>query len=117
MSYNSRILGRLRYSDGVTDKYCTKLKDKYTTLSDAGVFVPGGWDSYCGMSQSYDLEDEVRELTAELWTYQIMVEGVISIYGDDHTDIWRLVVDNYGRVIKDRASLTWSNGSKVDSRY
>lgn len=43
-------------------------------------------------------------------------DGFISVYGEDNTDIWRMVGSG-NKIFRETAQMLWPDGTDVESRY
>jgi hypothetical protein len=113
MGYYSTVHGTIKITPPlVTEDLATFDRDNFyeLTLSDDGRFLDADHESY----KAYYLEEKVRELVANYSGYQF--SGILEVYGEDNTDIWRLVIDSDG-VRHEEAKVMWPDGTEAESRY
>lgn len=71
---------------------------------------------YDDQSKAYYIDEEIREIVAEVKSHGSAVNGYVEGFGEDSTDIWRfLIKDN--DITREQAEIRWPDGTKVESRY
>lgn len=116
MGYYSSVHGTIKVTPPFTpEDFATFEHDKMyeLTLSEDGASFEADYEDYKAYYLE-ELEEKVRELVNDYPGYQF--SGKLEIYGEDNTDIWRLVVDSDG-VHHEEAKIIWPDGTEAESRY
>lgn len=120
MGYYTRCFGHLQITPAISaDHVDPKLLDKrrgwfYLETHVSGMIYTIGIQDY--QAKAYYIESELKEIIAQIDAYGSMVNGDVECFGEDSTDIWRMVVDS-NVITKEKAETRWPDGTKVESRY
>lgn len=88
-----------------------------TQTTHTGVAVTTGVEFDVSERKVHNLESEVRAFVSSVDSRNLTtVNGTIEVFGEDSTDIWRLIVEN-SVVRREEAEVRWPDGSRVDSNY
>lgn len=133
MGYYSRLRGELNFDPPLYSSELLKDIEHYCDVEEktlpvkvmvGGQYVKANVASIIGLNfnngddlRADNFENIVRSIVNQIsQNSPTKVNGIVEVFGEDSTDIWRLVVrDN--TVVSEEAKIIWPDGEEVDSNY